>query len=152
MAVVSNRTPCNNKMFLKEINIPLINLIDKRRLFEFSFLLTRIVVSRYKIYSYMNKASRDPRWNIFDSYYCSIKIVQWTFARLFRMEFQWKSIQNREHSPTRFRSFRTSNWLSSSFFYIPHIVHRIIPTSFFTLPYLLLIYMKWRNAICGYVS
>ena len=54
MAVVSNRTPCNNKMFLKEINIPLINLIDKRRLFEFSFLLTRIVVSRYKIYSYMN--------------------------------------------------------------------------------------------------
>ena len=30
-----------------------------------------------------------------------------------------------------FRSFRTSNWLSSSFFYIPHVVHRIIPTSFF---------------------
>ena len=141
MAVVSNRTPCNNKMFLKEINIPLINLIDKRRLFEFSFLVTRIVVSKYKMYSYMN-----------NSYYCSIKMVQWTFARLFRMEFQWKSIQNREHSPHDFRSFRTSNWLSSSFFYIPHIVHRIIPTSFFTLPYLLLIYMKWRNAICGYVS
>ena len=54
MAVVSNRTPCNNKMFLKEINIPLINLIDKRRLFEFSLIVTRIVVSRYKIYSYMN--------------------------------------------------------------------------------------------------
>ena len=42
MAVVSNRTPCNNKMFLKEINIPLINLIDKRRLFEFLFLLTTL--------------------------------------------------------------------------------------------------------------
>ena len=43
---------------------------------------------------------------IFDSYYCSIRIVQWTFARLFRMEFQWKSIQNREHSPTRFSQFQ----------------------------------------------
>ena len=42
----------------------------------------------------------------FDPYYCSIIIVQWTFARLFRMEFQWKSIQNREHSPTQFSQFQ----------------------------------------------
>ena len=60
-------------------------------------------------------------------------------------------IYRREHSPSflpHSRCSKTSNWLSSSFFYLPHFVQRIATA---TTRGSFLLKTKPSNTICGYV-